>query len=154
MRLRFGDFCFDSDRRELSKRDAPIHLTPKGLQLLLLLIEQRPKVLSKEEIYEELWPGTFVEESNLSVLVAEVRGALGDDARRARFIKTSHRFGYGFVAEVQEETAAPVADVRLRSGSRDFELFDGENIVGRDADASVRINAPGISRQHARIIIR
>jgi DNA-binding winged helix-turn-helix (wHTH) protein len=154
MRVLFGDFCFDSDRRELSARGTAIHLTPKALQLLQLLLERRPKVLRKEEIYEELWPGTFVEESNLSVLVAEVRAALRDEARKARFIKTAHGYGYGFIADARAEKSGLPSSVRLRCRSRDFELLDGENIIGRDTDAVVRINAPGISRQHARITIR
>ena len=75
MRLLFGEFCFDTDRREVSKPETPIHLTSKALQLLALLINSRPKVLPKEEIYQELWPETFVEESNLSVLISEIRAA-------------------------------------------------------------------------------
>ena len=149
MRLHFGEYCFDSERRELSSGSRAIHLTPKALQLLSLLIRDRPKVLSKQEIYDELWPGTFVEESNLSVLVAEVRSALGDAARRPRFIKTDHGYGYGFIGE----TASP-SIVRLRYGAREFELLDGVNIVGRGPEAAIRLNAPGISRNHARIIVR
>src|SRR5713226_879858 len=111
MRLHFGDFCLDTDRRELSQRGSSIHLTPKALQLLTVLLEQRPKVLSKESIYEELWPGTFVEESNLSVLVAEVRSALSEEARKARLIKTAHGYGYGFAADVREEKSRAVSNV-------------------------------------------
>src|SRR6185503_6381996 len=121
MQAQFGDFCLDTDRRELSSRGVSIHVTPKALQLLQLLVERRPRVLGKEEIYEALWPGTFVEESNLSVLVAEVRAALGDEARRARFVKTAHGFGYGFIADV-----ASTSTIRLRSGSREFELIEGD----------------------------
>ena len=103
MQVLFGDFCLDTDRRELSSHGVPIHLTPKALLLLIFLLERRPKVLKKEEIYEALWPGTFVEESNLSVLVAEVREALHDEARHARYVKTAHGFGYGFIAEAHEK---------------------------------------------------
>ena len=151
MRLLFGEFCFDTDRREVWKPEAPVHLTAKALQLLGLLISHRPKVLSKEEIYQELWPDTFVEESNLSVLISEVRAALGDDPRKPRFIKTAHGFGYGFIADVRTE-AAP-SGIRLRTGAREFDLIDGENIVGRDAAAHIRLRAVGISRRHARITI-
>jgi DNA-binding winged helix-turn-helix (wHTH) protein len=151
MRLHFGEFCFDTDRRELSEGGAPVHLTPKALQLLRLLLDHRPKVISKEEIYAMLWADTFVEESNLSVLVSEVRRALKDEARQPRFVKTAHGFGYGFIGEVRGAMDAGM--IRLRSGSRDYELVNGENIVGRDAAARVRLNAPGISRQHARIVV-
>lgn len=150
MRFHFGEFCFDSDRRELSGDGGRIHLTRKALQLLQLLLEQRPRVLSKEEIQSTLWPSTFVEESNLSVLVTEVRQALGDNARKPRFVRTSHGFGYGFVADVRDERTATV---RIHHGERQFALVEGENLVGRDDAARVRLTGPGISRRHARIVV-
>lgn len=153
MRVRFEEFCFDFERRELSSHGKTIHLTPKALHLLSKLLLCRPKVLSKQEIYDELWPGIFVEESNLSVLVAEVRAAIGDEARHARFIKTAHGYGYGFIGHGREESGGASSSIRLRSGTRDFELLDGENIVGRGTDAAIRLNAPGISRHHARIVV-
>ncbi len=107
MRLHFGEFCLDIDRRELSRAGVAIHLTAKGLQLLTLLIGRRPRVLSKEEIHALLWQGRIVEESNLSVLVAEIRRALGDDARRPKYIKTAHGFGYGFIGETRPEGGQP-----------------------------------------------
>ena len=151
MQLQFGEFSLDTDRRELSRGGAAVHLTTKALQLLTLLVVHRPAVLPKERIYGELWPDTYVEESNLSVLISEVRAALGDDARHPHFIKTGHGFGYGFVADAKR--AAEPAPIRLRSGGREFDLVDGENIVGRDAAAEVRLAFPGISRRHARIIV-
>lgn len=151
MRFHFGDFSFDADRRELSRSGAPIHLTPKAVDLLQLLIAERPRVLKKEEIYERIWPDTHVEEANLSVHISEIRAALQDDSRESRFIKTAHRFGYGFVGPMRAERNASI--VRIRAGRRDFDLLEGENIVGRDSDALIRLNAPGISRKHARIVV-
>ena len=151
MQLQFGEFSLDTERRELSRRALPVHLTTKALQLLTLLVIHRPAMLPKERIYSELWPDTYVEESNLSVLISEVRSALEDDARHPRFIKTGHGFGYGFIAETKR-TAQPAA-IRLRSGGREFDLVDGENILGRDAAAEVRLAFPGISRRHARITV-
>jgi len=151
MSIRFGEFCLDSERRELSRNDRPVHLTRKARQLLELLVSIRPKVLTKEEIYDVLWQKTVVEESNLSVLIAEIRSALDDDARAPVFIRTVHGIGYGFIAEAADERAP--SRIRIRAGSREYELLDGENIVGRDHDALVRLNAPGISRRHARITV-
>ena len=151
MRLHFAEFCFDTDRRELSRDGETVHLTAKALQLLEILIAGRPRTLTKEEIQNALWPDTFVEESNLSVLVHTVRNALGDGTKKPRFIKTVHGFGYGFIADVRSD--APVSLIRLRSGCGDFVLRDGENIVGRDAAASVRLPGDGISRRHARITV-
>lgn len=151
MRLHFEEFCFDTDRRELTRNAEQVHLTTKAMQLFAILVEQRPKVLSKKRIYTDLWPDTFVEESNLSVLVHELRAALEDDARKPRFIKTAHGFGYGFIADAR--AAADPSMIRLRTGSREFTLRNGENIVGRDSTAHVRLLGDGISRRHARITV-
>ena len=148
MRFHFGEYCFDADRRELSARGAPLHLTPKALELLNLLIAERPRILRKEEIQERIWPDTHVEEANLSVHISELRSALNDDSKEPRFIKTAHRYGYGFVADVRSDG---MSMIRLRAGRREYPLLDGENIVGRDNEAAIRLNAPGISRRHARI---
>jgi DNA-binding winged helix-turn-helix (wHTH) protein len=137
MRFHFGEFCFDPDGRELSERGAQIHLTPKAIELLRILLRERPKTLPKEQIYRSLWPDTYVEEANLAVHVSELRAALRDDSREPRFIKTAHRYGYGFIGEVREESSRGTSIVRLRSGRREFELLDGEDIVGRDDDARI-----------------
>ena len=151
MRLQFGEFSFDTDRRELARNGEPVHLTTKAVQLLAILLEQRPKVLSKKRIYTYLWGDTFVEESNLAVLIHEVRAALDENARKPKYIKTAHGFGYGFIADVRIGT--PPSMIRLRSGSREFNIRDGENVVGRDATAQVRLLGDGISRRHACITL-
>lgn len=151
MRLYFGEFCFDTDRRELSRAGAVVHLTPKAVDLLQLLLDARPKIIRKEEIQRRLWPDTFVEEANLSVHISELRSALCDDSKEPRFIKTAHRVGYGFIGEVKHDRMP--SGLRVRIGRREIDLLDGENIVGRDGEAAIRLNAPGISRRHARIIV-
>ena len=88
MQVRFDDFVLDTDTRELRRKALPIHLSPKAFQLLQLLLENRPKALSKASLQERLWPDTFVVEANLSNLVGEVRAALGDDAHRPHFVRT------------------------------------------------------------------
>ena len=153
MRLHFGGFCFDIDRRELSEGESVIHLTPKAVDLLRLLLEERPKIVRKGEIYRRLWPDVYVDEANLPVHISELRAALRDDRKKPRFVKTAHRFGYGFIGEVREEGTRPISAVRIRCGRREFDLLEGENIVGRDHDVSISLNAPGISRRHARIMV-
>src|SRR5262245_10361523 len=94
MRLAFGDFVFDSDTRELLRGGDRVTLSPKAFQLLEVLIENRPRALSKSVLHDRLWPNTFVVEANLSNLVGEIRHALGEDSRTPRFVRTVHRFGY------------------------------------------------------------
>ncbi|MEO6260371.1 MAG: winged helix-turn-helix domain-containing protein, partial [Thermoanaerobaculia bacterium] len=99
MRVRFGDFVFDSGRRELRAGSGIAHLTPKAFLLLQALIEARPQAVSKEYLYGHLWPGTFVSDSNLNTIVSVLRIVLGEDARHPRWIKTVYGFGYAFNAE-------------------------------------------------------
>jgi DNA-binding winged helix-turn-helix (wHTH) protein len=150
LKLRFGPFVLDSDARQLLADGEPRRLTPKALALIELLVEQRPRAVSKQEILERLWPATFVSDSNVASLVNEVREALGDDRRRPRYLRTVHRFGYAFCA-----TAAPVdraaggAVFRVIADHVDFPLQPGENVLGRAADAAVPIDHSSVSRRHA-----
>jgi DNA-binding winged helix-turn-helix (wHTH) protein len=150
LKLRFGPFVLDSDARQLLAEGEPRPLTPKAFALLLLLLEQRPRAVAKQEILERLWPGTFVSESNVASLVNEVRAALGDDRRRPRYLRTVHRFGYAF--------CAPAAPVGRDGGGKvfhviadrlDFALQPGENVLGRALDAAVPIEHSSVSRRHA-----
>jgi DNA-binding winged helix-turn-helix (wHTH) protein len=97
-RVTFGEFVLDPDTRELLRGNTPVPLSPKAFQLLAVLVENRPKALSKSDLQERLWPGTFVVEKNLTNLVTEIRAALGDDASDPVFVRTVHRFGYAFHA--------------------------------------------------------
>jgi DNA-binding winged helix-turn-helix (wHTH) protein len=78
MRVRFSDFLLDTDRRALSRGGASVALRPKALQLLEILVEQRPKAVSQEELYDRLWPDTFVDKRSLHKVMYELREALGD----------------------------------------------------------------------------
>jgi DNA-binding winged helix-turn-helix (wHTH) protein len=97
--VRFGDCELDTGARELRRAGRAVALAPKAYQLLELLVEQRPKAVSKREIHDRLWPSTLVSEANLSALIFEIRAALGDDARRPRYVRTVRGFGYAFCGE-------------------------------------------------------
>ena len=105
MRLALGGFTFDDDSRQLLRGQNDIHLSPKAFDLLKALIDARPRVLTKHELQRHLWPDTFVSESNLASLVAEIREALSDSARAPRFIRTAQRVGYAFCGPA--DPAAP-----------------------------------------------
>ena len=115
MRIRFGPFTLDLESRQLTNAGEEIHLEPKAFELLSALVLERPKVISKADLQERLWPGTFVAEANLSNLVAEIRAALGDPARAPKFVRTSHGFGYAFCGDAVPLTdpgdAPPVREV-------------------------------------------
>ena len=101
MRTRFGQFILEPETRRLLRDGQEIHLSPKAFDLLCALALERPNVIAKPVLQQRLWPDTFVAEANLSNLVAEVREALGDDARTPRFIRTVHRRGYAFCGETE-----------------------------------------------------
>jgi hypothetical protein len=97
-------------------------------------------------------------ETNLASLVAEIRRALDDNAAKPQFVRTIHRFGYRFVGHVDEPAMIPVepaaaAKYWLVWDLRQVPLADGSNVIGRGKDASIWIDAPGVSRHHARIVI-
>ena len=146
---------FDSDTRQLLRDGQRVALSPKAFQLLHLLIEHRPKALSKSELHDRLWPDIFVVDANLSNLIGEVRRGLNDDPSRPQFIRTVHRYGYAFCGEPGEGDAhQPVRAVcRLLWPGGQATLGEGDHIIGRDPQASVFVDAPGVSRRHARIEI-
>lgn len=157
MRYEFAGFAVDVPTRRLLRNEAEIHLSPKAFDLLVALIENRTQAVSKADLQQKLWPTTYVLETNLAGLVAEVRQALDDDAESPRFIATKHRFGYRFIGDVteptQEAAAATTARYWLVWETRQIPLEAGPNIIGRAPDASIWIEAPGVSRQHARIVL-
>lgn len=155
----FGDFVLDLDARELRRGGEPVLLSPKAFQLLEVLAGNSPKALSKAALQEHLWPNTFVVEKNLVNLIAEIREALGEDAAQPRFVRTIQRFGYAFRDTTEQPRArresirAP--DVRFRlvwAGGR-AGLGEGEHVLGRDPELGLFLDAPDVSRRHARIRI-
>jgi DNA-binding winged helix-turn-helix (wHTH) protein len=157
MRWRFGEFVFDGESRELRRQGSPVHLSPKAFRLLELLLEKRPKALSKDELKDALWPDTFVVETNLANLAAEVREAIGEKGAREGHLRTVHGHGYSFSGDAVEERPAPPSAPRSlvafeRDGHR-VALREGENVLGRDAAADVFLDDDTVSRRHARVLV-
>lgn len=155
---RFGRFVLDYDTRQILAEAGEIHLSPKAFELLAILLANRPRAVSKAELQERLWPSTFVEETNLAGLVAEIRRALDDSATEPVFVRTVYRFGYRFVGEVVETsvtTSARPSGPRpcLVYENRQVVLMDGVNVIGRAPDATIQCDVTGVSRHHARILV-
>src|SRR5262245_5747406 len=102
----FGSFRLDPHKRLLLSGDEPVSLTPKVIDTLIVLVENRDRVVSKDKLMKALWPDSFVEESNLSQNIFVLRKALGD-SHETRFIRTVSGKGYQFVASVEEISPAP-----------------------------------------------
>lgn len=163
MRARFDDFEIDSQTRQLTRGGAAIHLSPKAFAVLCALIEQRPNVVPKADLFGQIWPDVFVVEGNLNVLVGEIRRALGDDPQEPRFIRTVHGVGYAFCAKATdvgrrapaEDPSAAGAAARfwLTWKSQTFALAEGDSVIGRDPRSQVWLDHSGVSRRHAQIRI-
>jgi DNA-binding winged helix-turn-helix (wHTH) protein len=156
VRVRFDDCTFDPETRELFRGGKAVHLHPKAFRLLEILLENRPRALSKAELHEKLWPGSFVSEANLASLAAEIRRGIGEKGRGARTLRTVYGFGYAFSGDATEEKRAPSpagARYCLVWEKKEMALAPGENVVGRDRNADVSIDDSTISRRHARIRI-
>lgn len=158
MHVRFGDFVLDRGARQLQRGGEPRHLPPKAFELLDLLLTHRPNVVAKERIRSRLWAGTYVSDSTLATVMAELRAALGEDARAPRFLRTVHGVGYAFCVEASE-SEPPIAPqrssvaFRLVLEDREVALRPGQNLLGRVEDGVAWIEAPTVSRRHARIIV-
>ena len=158
MQIRFDDWTWDGDGRQLLHLDRRVHLSPKAFELLGLLLQQRARVVSKGEAGAALWPGTFVSAASLAVVVNELRRVLGDSRRQPRYLRTVHGHGYAFcgaAVEVPGRRAGGAGDVsaELVWEGRVVPLGPGENILGRDPESVVGIASSKVSRRHARIVV-
>jgi len=160
MRVQFADFTFDTLSGQLRRHDEAIPLAGTASDVLRVLLDERPQMVTKEELLQRVWRGTAVEEANLSVAIAKLRTALSDDAQEPRFIRTFHRKGYAFIADAAERGPADrgsggAASVfSLEWNDRRLVLNEGDNIVGRNpVRCSVCIDEPRVSGRHARIVV-
>lgn len=103
MRYVFGEFSIDSDRRELCRNGTAVHVEPQVFDVILLLVRNRDRVVSKDDLIANVWGGRVVSESTLSNRINAARRALGDSGEQQIFIRTVARRGIRFVGEVREE---------------------------------------------------
>jgi DNA-binding winged helix-turn-helix (wHTH) protein len=158
MAVRFGEYLFDTQRRQLVRGEEAVHLTPKAFELLGLLLERRPEAVSKDELESRVWGKTHVAETSVAGLVAELRRVLGDRGRPPRFIRTVHGFGYAFCGTANPEAADQPPGggetiYRIAWQRREVSLHPGVNVIGRDTDVVAWIESPTVSRRHAQIVI-
>ena len=155
MVVQFGAFALDLDRRHLIRGSTPVHVTPKAFDLLQILIDEAPRVVDKRELHERIWRGSFVSDATLVGLVKELRRALDDRDPDAPIIRTAHRVGYAFcpdVAKSAHRRSMPAAHWLVLHGRR-VALQEGENLIGRNPASHIVLDAPGVSRSHARMVV-
>ena len=125
-------FRLDVKKRRLTHNGKEITVTPKVLDVLLLLLQNSGNVLEKGRLMKALWPESFVEEGNLSQNIFVLRKILGDDGNSNRFIQTIPRRGYKFLAQV-----------------RRMDVTSDENTPGRDNEYSDHSCALDYCSQHS-----
>ena len=135
--LTFGDCRIDLGSRELVRAGEQVSIEPKAFRLLVYLIEHRDRAVSKDELQDEIWPGTIVTEASLTRCVSKARLAVGDNAHQQQLIKTVQRHGYRFVGPVKERAhpgmavdRAPAVPVRFATGRGGVRLAIAESGSG------------------------
>lgn len=157
MPVRFGHYEFDAARRRLTSQGTPVHLTPLAFTLLDLLVTGAPRVFTKKELHDRLWPDSFVSDASLTSLIKELRRALDDRGDHA-MISTVHGVGYAFAGELlpapSTKSSGALAVIHwVEYNDRKLRLHEGENLIGRAPDAEVWLDLANISRRHATIVV-
>jgi TolB-like protein len=115
MQFVFGDCVLDTDRRELARKAAPVAIGPQVFDLLVYLVENRQRVVSKDDLFGTVWAGRTVSESTLTSHINAVRKAIGDSGEAQRLVKTIARKGFRFVGEIAEGRSP--ADAREKAAA-------------------------------------
>jgi DNA-binding winged helix-turn-helix (wHTH) protein len=106
-RYRWDDYVLDLDAYRLERGGVAVALEPKAFNLLAVMVQRPGHLFTKQEIFELVWPGTAVTDHALTRIVAQIRRALGDEAREARFLETVPTRGYRWIPPVETvDTAA------------------------------------------------
>ena len=103
---RFGSFKLDAQRFELRQGGLPVAAEPQVISVLLFLIENRHRLVTKDEIVDAVWKGRIVSDAAISSRIKSARRAIGDDGSDQRFIRTVHGRGFRFIAEVNQDIGA------------------------------------------------
>ena len=103
MQLAFGDYVLDSGRRELRRSSVPVAVEPQVFDLLLYLVQNRERVVTKDDLIATVWKGRIVSDSTLTTRINAARKAVGDSGEQQTLIKTYARKGIRFVGDVRAE---------------------------------------------------
>ncbi|MDA9548985.1 tetratricopeptide repeat protein [Bradyrhizobium yuanmingense] len=123
MQFLFRDHLLDTDRRELSREQVPIAVEPQVFDLVVHLMQNRDRVVSKDELIDKIWHGRSVSESTLTSRINAARKAIGDDGASQSLIRTITRKGFRFVGDVQTQIGAVAPEpVRIAPSQATFGL--------------------------------
>ena len=155
--IRFGMFEADPTTGELRRKGLRVRLQEQPFQVLTMLLERAGHLVTREELRQKLWADSvFVDfDHGLNKAVNKIRRALGESADNPRFVETLPRRGYRFIAPVEGFDRPPATAragvFRVIWDSRTIVLSEGDNVIGRDESAAIRVDSFTVSRRHARI---
>ena len=140
--LAFGDFVLQRSQQRLLRADGiPVDLTPRVYATLLILVDHAGKLVEKDQLIEQVWPGLVVGENSLSQAIARLRRVLGDEAQVSRYIQTVPRKGFRFIAPVTPlapEIASPPAHIPGGTdATTDLERQDALKVIRRPGKTPV-----------------
>ena len=123
----FASFRFDARTGQLWRGDSEMRLTPRAAAVLHMLAERAQDVVTKQDLFDRVWGGRAVSDDALTSCIQELRGALGDDARRPQLVETRHRRGYRLMV--------PAASISSRGdGTAPALAAEPSRLVGRAAE--------------------
>jgi len=139
-----GPFCIDTQAYEVRKDGTSLSVEPQVFDLLVLLIENRDRIVTRDEIIERVWKGRIVSEAAISSRVKAARRVIGDDGKAQGLIRTIHRRGLRFVGQVEIDTEriAPVSDPAPEQAPQTGQRLLLES--GRELSSDQNVMPPGI----------
>jgi adenylate cyclase len=142
LNLRFADFEIDLARQEMRRTGAIVHVEPQVFDLLVHLIRNRDRIVSKDELFEAIWQGRIVSEATLSSRISAARRALGDSGNDQSFIRTLHKRGFRFVGDVECDGSAPAANAIETGVALEGPVHETAKLVPAHASDEPSASAP------------
>ena len=157
--FRLGAWLVEPSLDRISRDGREVRLRPRAMDVLVHLAVAAGTMASRQQLIDAVWQTEFVSDHALTQVIAELRAALGDDARNPRYIENVPRRGYRVVSAVTRAAAAPaVRDAslpfKLQGAEGDHCLNQGPNVIGRTGDADICIDRTEVSRCHARVLVQ
>ena len=158
--FRVGEWCVEPTLNAIRCGETTRHLEPKVMDALVALARSGGGVVTKSELTDAVWQLPFISENRLVGVIASLRRALGDDVNEPRYVQTIPTRGYRLAVPVEwdggEAAREPERTARftLETADETYRLHEGVNIVGREAEADIRIASDWVSRRHARLEVQ
>jgi len=127
--FRFADFEIDVARQELRRAGAIVHIEPQVFDLLVHLIRNRDRIVSKDELFDSVWQGRIVSEATLSSRISAARRALGDSGNDQSFIRTLYKRGFRFVGDIDDGSSPAAPAVIEKALSQESVTDDAAELV-------------------------